>query len=246
MRQGWALAVVVGLGWYWVGEGEVSWASELHRQAGALHVLSCRAFSRTCSSFTHCLQCFDAVHYKLWSDVLALHYLIPLTVWYVDFFPLLLLQTCCLSEHVIAASEEACGSHCLCVCPVWLLLHIPAILRLVLSPNSIGPVLPVQEMTIIGARARFFKQLLSLLWQVWSHLVKHQPLHFTLLLAWTYPLFMLLELWHQCQLEIVREMGLFPHGHCQSDGWEGALFWKLGCECLCRWLFLLMRILGCV
>ena len=62
------------------------------------------------------------------------------------------------AEHVIiVVPKEACGSHYLHVHPVWLLLHIPVISHLVLSPNfSSSPALPVQEM-MISARARFFK-----------------------------------------------------------------------------------------
>lgn len=74
------------VGRYWFGKGKVCWASELCRQAGAPHVLCCRTFSRACSSFTHCLQCFDTVHYELWSGGLALNYLASSTVWYVHLF----------------------------------------------------------------------------------------------------------------------------------------------------------------
>lgn len=77
---------MVVLGWCWAGEGKVFWARELCRQAGALHVLCCRTFPRPFPSFTLCLSCFGAVHCKLWSDSLTLHYPAALTLWYVHLF----------------------------------------------------------------------------------------------------------------------------------------------------------------
>lgn len=63
------------------------------------------------------------------------------------------------AEHVIAVPEGACGSYCLHLCPVWLLLHISVISHLVFSPRcSSCPALPVQEM-MVSARARFFKHI---------------------------------------------------------------------------------------
>lgn len=115
------------------------------------------------------------------------------------------------AEHVTAVPEGACGSYCLHVCPVWLLLHIPVI-SLAFSPSSSScPALPVQEVTV-SAGPGFSSMFLSLLWQVRSRLAKHQPLIFTFLLAWDIsPL-------HTSGLEGMRETGpMLPKG-CLGRG----------------------------
>lgn len=149
---------MVVLGWCWVGEVKVFWASELCRQAGALVFYAAEpSLDLALLSHIACLALvlFIVSHGQMvWLFITLLPWLFGTCI-----FSTALALNVLSAEHVIAVPEGACGSYCLHICPVWLLLHIPVISYLVFSPScSSCPALLVQEM-IVSARARFFKHV---------------------------------------------------------------------------------------